>query len=59
MQRIRVWLDDEPYELMPGARVVDLLAVAKAAGPVFDLHGNEIGSHGDLVPDQRLTSNGG
>jgi hypothetical protein len=54
MQRIRVWLDDQPFELVPGATVADLLAVAGVQGVVRDRHGNEVGSQGDLVPEQRL-----
>lgn len=61
--RIRVYLDDQPYELVPGARVIDLLALlpadrreAHATGKLIlvDPHGHEVGSHGDLVPGQRL-----
>jgi len=63
LTRLRVWLDDRPHELVPGSRVVDLLQglpeatrAALAAGTLLlvDARGNEVGSHGDLVPEQRL-----
>jgi hypothetical protein len=62
-RRVRVYLDDEPYELVPGSRVVDLVACLPAARRaayeagelrLVDPHGHEVGSHGDLVPEQRL-----
>lgn len=61
--RIRVWLDDRPFELVVGSRIRDLIdllpvevreAIASGAAWLEDEGGNEVGSAGDLWDGQRL-----
>jgi hypothetical protein len=57
---MRIWLNDQPIDLISGMTVrqaliqADLLSEIEKGGKVFDEWGNEIGLDGALIDGSRL-----